>query len=107
MKDILLFILGTPEIREIIIGITLSVLFGVEQYLKKTKKVKVEQLLQIAIKESSKVICENLEKEEKRELVKKAIIKAIPNSLNITEDEIDNLVLIAYHKFVKGKNQNG
>jgi len=33
-------------------------------------------------------------------------VKSLPTSLKITEEEIDNIILIAYHKFVKG-NQNG
>lgn len=106
MRDVLIFILTTPEIRELIIGLVLSVLFGIKQYLEKTKKVKLDELLKVAIDESTKVIYEDLSKEDKRETVKRAVMKSLPTSLKITEEEIDNIILIAYHKFVKG-NQNG
>lgn len=106
MRDVLIFILTTPEIRELIIGLVLSVLFGIKQYLDKTKKIKLGELLKVAVEESTKVIYEDLSKEDKRETVKRAVMKSLPTSLKITEEEIDNIILIAYHKFVKG-NQNG
>ena len=62
--------------------------------------------MEVAIDESTKVIYEDLSKEDKRETVKRAVMKSLPTSLHITEEEIDNIILIAYHKFVKG-NRNG
>lgn len=105
MTEILISLASNPYIQTFVFMCLINLYNSIKSFKEKNKNVTLNDLIKVAIAESSKLVNTDLSNDEKRNQVIEIVYNLVPEPYkkSIKLKTIENIVEIAYDNYVKEK----